>query len=334
MDYVQTVLASIQATKFDEASAPGGLLEELESHRDYLAGQRGSRGMSVTRSANPEGDVLVVVETRWAANNDMADYSSRDPNVAGILNRHAALLVPGSVQVHRMQSEKSEAQDAPNRVYDRLALALFWPVGILAFALVVIFALSRIYLTLPGSWATPMAVGIALIILGLAWYFAANPSVPRWQWAGAGAVLLIALGISGTAAAVYDDKHAEVKHAEGPVATAPAGGTPAAPGTPEIDMGDNFFADLSGNKSPTVTVKSGETIPVHNRGTALHNVHVAASGSFDAQFCKTTDPAPCSKPAQVPAGTDATLTVNIPPGTYNFRCDFHTAEMNGKLVVQ
>ena len=76
MEYVQTVLVQIAATKLDEATGPQGLLTALEAHRDFAAAQRGFQGMRITRTANPEGNVLVVAETRWAYNNAMADYSS------------------------------------------------------------------------------------------------------------------------------------------------------------------------------------------------------------------------------------------------------------------
>src|SRR3954451_24814931 len=75
MEYVQTVLARIQATRFEEATQPGSLFSQIEGHRGYLSSQPGFDSMQVTRSANPEGDVLVVVETRWSNNNALADYS-------------------------------------------------------------------------------------------------------------------------------------------------------------------------------------------------------------------------------------------------------------------
>jgi plastocyanin/heme-degrading monooxygenase HmoA len=335
MEYVQTVLARISATKFDEASRPGGLLAELDAHSDFLSSVPGSRGMQVTRSANPEGDVLVVVETRWANNNAMADYSTREPNAAGILNKHKDLLA-GAVEVHRMQAETAPRQQASAEVYNRLALALFVPTGVLAFALLVIYGVSRIYLVLPGEWATVMAACLAFGILLVSWYFATHPAVPRWQWAGVALVSAIALGIGGTAAGVYDENNHTVKTPEAAAPTAPAGGgTPVAPGEPVIDMKDNKFIDASGADLTTLTIKSGATIQIKNTGLAIHNVHVAdASGKFNAAFCSTTGSDPCSKPAQVAAGTTATLTISLPAGTYSFRCDFHTSDMNGKLVVQ
>jgi plastocyanin/heme-degrading monooxygenase HmoA len=346
MEYVQTVLASIAATKFEAATGHGSLLAELDAHRGYLETQPGFRGIQITRSANPEGDVLLVVVTRWANNNAMADYSTHEPTVASIVNKFGDLLVPNSVQVHRMEADKTPARDAPNQVYDRLALAVLIPAGVLALAVLVIFGLSRIYLVLPGSWATPLAAGAALSVLGIAWYFATHPHVPRWQIGGL-VVVLFALGVTGIAASIYDDQHAEKKKpavaakptsaAATPAAgttPAAAGTTPAAAGAPVINMGDNYFADADANTSPTITVNSGTDITINNQGTALHNVHVAKSGSYAVAVCKTGGDDPCSKPAQVAGGATAIITINLPAGTYNFRCDFHPDQMTGKLVVQ
>jgi plastocyanin len=330
MEYVQTVLVQIAATKLDEALSPQGLLTALEAHRDTAASQRGFVGMRITRTAHPEGNILVVAETRWANNNAMADYSTLKGNVEAIIGAHSGETVPNSLQVHRMESVKSDAADAPNRIYDRLALALLIPIGVLAFALLCIYGLSRIYLALPSEAATPLAAGIALAVLGIAWYFSSNPSAPRWQVLGVAVIAVGTLAIGGTAAAIYDEENHEVHVAEPPVATQPAGGnvTPTAPGAAEIDMEDNKFTTTD------ITVKSGDTINVHNKGLAIHNVHVAeAGGAYAAAFCKTTGPAPCSKPASVPAGATGTITFTIPAGTYDFRCDFHPDEMKGKVTV-
>ncbi len=330
MEYVQTVLVQVAATKLDDALAPQGLLPALEAHRDMASAQRGFQGMRITRTANPEGDVLVVAETRWANNNAMADYSTLKDNVESIVRAHDGETVANSLQVHRMESLKSEAADAPNRIYDRLALALLIPVGVLAFALLCIYGLSRIYLALPAAAATPLAAGISLVVLGIAWYFSSNPSAPRWQVLGVAVIAVGTLAIGGTAAAIYDEENKVVHTAEPPVATAPAGGstTPVAPGAAVIDMEDNKF--VPGD----VTVASGAIVNVNNKGQAIHNVHVAdASGKYAAAFCKTTGTEPCSKPASVPAGATATITIGVPAGTYDFRCDFHPTEMKGELTV-
>ncbi len=328
MEYVQTVLAQVAANKTAEADA---LISELEAHRPLASSQRGFGGMRISRTANPEGNILIVVETRWANSNAMADYSTLKSNVAAIIGARQDILVPNSLQVHRMEAVTGETPEAPNRVYDRLALALFIPVGVLAFALLVIYGLSRIYLSLPAAAATPLAGGIALGILLIAWYFAANPAVPRWQILGVAGIALGTLAVGGTAAAIYDEDNKVVHQVVAPTPPPAGNQTPTAPGTPVIDMQDNVFVETA------VTVKGAATevtIPVNNQGTAVHNVHVAASGAFDVPFCKVNGPAPCSKPASIPGGQSGTLTFTLPAGTYDFRCDFHPQQMTGKLTVQ
>ncbi|MBI2723438.1 MAG: cupredoxin domain-containing protein [Chloroflexi bacterium] len=337
MEYVQTVLVKVAATKFEAALQPGGLISDLEAHRDFVAGQPGARGMQMTRSLSPEGDALVVVETRWANNNARADYASGSTNAASIINAHQSEIVAGSLDVHRMQADRAPGQEAPTRMYDRMALALLVPAGVLSFALLVIYGISRIYLTLPAGWATPVAAAMAVTILGLCWYFATHPTVPRWQYAAVLVVGLGALAAGGTATGIYDYNNSEVKRVETPPPPPPPGTTPSAPGTPVIDMGDLFFADAQGNKAPTITIAAGQpvTIDIRNTGAALHNVHVSsADGSYPVAFCKVGGENPCSDPAQISGGASGKLVVNLPPGTYNFRCDFHPSQMTGKLVVQ
>jgi plastocyanin/heme-degrading monooxygenase HmoA len=335
MEYVQTVLAQVAATKAADAD---GLISELESHRPLASSQRGFRGMNISRTANPEGDVLIVIETRWAGNNDMADYSTLKSNAASIIGARQDILVPNSLQVHRMEAVDAPAAAASNRIYDRLALALLIPVGVLAFALLTIYGLSRIYLSLPGNAATPLAAGLAIGILFVSWYFATNPSVPRWQILGVVVVALGTLAIGGTAAAIYDDNNKEYKQVAAPTpatGASPVATTPA--GQPVIDMEDNVFKDGAGNSNPTITVTGANTaitIPINNKGAAIHNVHIASTGSFAQPFCKAAGDEPCSKPASVSAGTSASITFTLAAGTYDFRCDFHPDQMKGKIEVK
>lgn len=326
MEYVHTVFAQIQANKADEADE---LVKQLEAHQSIASTMRGFRGMRISRSAHPEGNVQLVVETRWESNNDMADYSAAKENAATIIEEHGDLLVPGSLQSHRMESVSGERAEAPSRMYDRLALALFVPLGVLAFAALAIYGMSRIYLALPAAGASIMAVLVALAILLLSWYFASNPRVPRWQWLAVVVVGIGSLAIGGTVAAVYDENNKEVHSAE--PTPPPDGGTPPPPGAPSpFVMEDNTFAGSPG----TIPANQEVVIPAHNEGTAIHNVHVAVSGSFASDDpCNEGDPG-CSDPDSIRGGQEGTVTLNLPPGEYQFRCDFHVDEMQGTLTVQ
>jgi plastocyanin/heme-degrading monooxygenase HmoA len=325
MEYVQTVLVQIAASKLNEALDPQGLIGELEAHRAIASSRPGFRGMQMTRSAGVEGDALVVIETRWANNNALADYASESPNIASIIESHSDEIVPNTLQVHRMHGPTTAVSEAPH-VYDRLALALFVPLGVLAFALLVIYGLSRIYLALPDAAATPLAAGIALGVLGVAGYFATHPSVPRWQIAGVFVAVLGTLAIGGTAAAVYDSGHHTVKSPEAFVTPAPAaGGTPA--GTPAANSVEITAHNIAFDKT-TLTANAGNvTILFHNTDSAIpHNFAVYRSDSGPTDEIKHTD---------IAAGpVDQTLALTLEKGTYFFDCQVHPAQMFGKLVVQ
>ncbi|MEX2246081.1 MAG: hypothetical protein WEC75_05295 [Dehalococcoidia bacterium] len=324
MEYVQTVLFRIAAARTDEAA---GLLKELEDHRGALTGRAGFRGLRINRSANPEGDALVVVETRWSDNNSLADYSASEPNVATVVAKHGDAIIADSLKVERMQPVAGESGDAAT-VYPRLALALFVPIGVLAFSLLTIYLLSRIYLVIPNEAATVMAALVALGILGLSAYLAAHPRIPQWQIAAIVGAIVLALSGGGIYAAVVDDD--EEAHV---APTPPPNGGPGGP--PLIILHDNYF-EAAGEQNPTVPVPTGQevTIDLRNEGTAIHNVHVSVDGEYPSALCQTGGEAPCSDPARIAGGAEGTITFTLAAGSYEFRCDFHPTEMTGTFDVR
>ena len=326
MEYAQTVLVHIAASKLNDALRPDGLLGELEAHRAIASTRAGFRGMQITRSASPEGDALVVVETRWASNSALADYATQTPNVASIVAAHSDETVPNTLQVHRMQARTAGTIGAAH-VYDRLALALFIPIGVLAFALLAIYGLSRIYLALPASAATPLAAGIALGVLAVAAYFATHPSVPRWQIAGVFVVVLATLGVGGTAAAVYDNQHhvaAKPQVVATPAATAAAGTTPGAATANTVQItAHNITFDKK-----TLTASAGNiTIQFHNNDNGIpHNFAVYKSSSGPTNEIKHTN--------ITPGPVTETLQLTLQKGSYYFNCQVHPQQMFGTLIVQ
>lgn len=102
-------------------------------------------------------------------------------------------------------------------------------------------------------------------------------------------------------------------------------------GTIDVAMGDNFF-EFEGQRNPTFRVAAGETITINlsNGGAAIHNMRVAGT---DNAFM--TDDDFVSDPDVVPAGAQATISFALDtPGTYDYQCDFHVADMRGQIVVQ
>jgi plastocyanin len=96
----------------------------------------------------------------------------------------------------------------------------------------------------------------------------------------------------------------------------------------------NVFVQ-NGEENPTITIAANTdvTLMLNNVSSAIHNMHVATTGSFAESFC-TGNEDPCSQPTRITSGNKGTITLNLPPGSYDYRCDFHTSTMSGTLQVQ
>lgn len=128
--------------------------------------------------------------------------------------------------------------------------------------------------------------------------------------------------------------------------TPPCGQNPAAPSEPSepvaiaggetLDLGDNFF-ELDGQKAPALGVGLGQEVTLNlvNIGTAVHNMHVAGTDNeYGDSPCQTGGEEPCSDPDTMTAGSEGTITFSFTEaGTFDFRCDFHAAQMTGTIVV-
>jgi cytochrome c oxidase subunit II len=119
-----------------------------------------------------------------------------------------------------------------------------------------------------------------------------------------------------------------------PEGTPPPPPPPPPPGGVVIDLDDNVFV-FNGEENPTLQAAANTevTFNLNNVGNAIHNMHIAVDG-FDADLCDGSDNDPCSEPDSISGGDTGTITFNLPAGTYDYRCDFHTSEMSGTLEVQ
>src|SRR4029450_5099385 len=99
MEYIQTVLVQIEASRLERASEPGGLLAELDDHRSFLRQQAGFRDLRITRSINPEGNVLLVIETRWDDDESLVRYETNEPNVASVITNDRDVIGAGTLRV-------------------------------------------------------------------------------------------------------------------------------------------------------------------------------------------------------------------------------------------
>src|SRR3990172_10946846 len=119
-----------------------------------------------------------------------------------------------------MGTEGHEPSQEDREVHGRLALPLLIPALAFLFAVLVIYGLSRIYLELDTykigdvGMATPLAIGVSLVILLVSAYLATRPSISAWQVASI-AVLAAALLTGGS---IWAAVHEEAKEEPGVVA--------------------------------------------------------------------------------------------------------------------
>jgi plastocyanin/heme-degrading monooxygenase HmoA len=343
MEYIQTILFQIPASRLEEASAADGLLSELDQHREFLRNQVGFRDLRITRSINNEGNILVVVETRWTDDGSLVRYETNEPNAAVIVRKHRGIVVSDSLQVLDMEALRTESSWKPaeeaEQARERVVLPIAIPLGVLAFALLMIYGLSRIYLQVRGDNATALAAGIAIFVLLVSFYLANNPKASGAQIGGILGIAAIAL-VAGTIWAVASKDNGTEAAVTQPTASAAPGASPGAGGGTEIDLAD-IVIKYNGQDNPAIPVKAGQavTFQLKNSGAAIHNIDVGGTSDqspTDAYFCSPGDgkSTACSTPNKIVAGGTGTLTFTITtPGTYHFRCDFHPAQMFGTFVV-
>ena len=365
MEYIQTILFQIPASQLEQASEAGGLLAQLDEHRQHLQGVGGFRDLRITRSINNEGNVLVLVETRWADDSSLVRYETQEPNAATIVRAHEGILVRDSLQVLDMEALRTEASfrqaEAAENARARVILPIAIPLGVLAFALLAIYGLSRVYLEIGGDGAAALAAGLAIGVLLFAFYFAINPRAPGWQIAAVIAIVAIALAGGTTWALIEEDGPSaeenggeqanggatDVEPTDGaptdvePTDSEPTGGDPSDGGL--LILGDTilgeFFFEHEGTRNPDISVPLGQevTFELENRGTAIHNVQVnGTDNTYAVDICEPGDASRfCSDPGIMFGSDTGTLTVQFDePGIYNFRCDFHLIDMVGTLVVE
>lgn len=331
MEYIQTTLVQIAASRMEEAAQGGGLLSGLDAHRDFLKSQPGFRDLRITRSINNEGNVLIVVETRWSDDASLVRYETGSDNVAAIVRKHSNVIVANSLQVLDMEALRTESSwahgEAAESASARVILPIVIPIAALSLILLVVYGLSRVYLDLGGDAAVGLAAGLAFAVLIVAGYLAWQPRVPAWQIVGILGAAAIALAGGVIWAAFEDDDHTEASVDE------PGGEEPGGPGPGgaiALSLGDNFF-EFDGAKAPAVPIPAAEevTIDLSNDGIAIHNMRIAGE---DGDY--NTDDDFASDPDLIRGGQPATITFTLPAGTYDFQCDFHATDMTGTIEAE
>ncbi len=229
-----------------------------------------------------------------------------------------------------MDEPTGDRPEDSRETHGRLALPLLVPAVVFLFAVLVIYGLSRIYLELNDwkyrevSMATPVAIGIALLILLVSSYLASRPRVPVWQIAF---IIAIATGFltgGGIWAAVHEGGEEEMVVA--PTAT-PGGGTPAPTGEIQVTLTEDpdFMVDVE----PTSASAGSLTFGVNNTGSILHNLRVIKSDLAPDKLPLDdsglqVDEAQVDVASSVPEldpGTSQQLSADLEAGAYVLICN-------------
>lgn len=231
-----------------------------------------------------------------------------------------------------MASEGDDQEQRERQVYDRLALPLLIPATVFLFAVLVIYGLSRIYLELDHyhigtvSMATPLAIGVSLMILLTSAFLASQRRIAAFQIVGIFVVAASLLTAGSIWAAVHDEGTTE-----GVVGTETPGGTetPALTGGVNVTLIDPAFQVTV---DPASFAAGAVTFNVTNAGTIIHNFRVIKteldpdSLPLDSTGFKVdeTQVNVVGKLAEFASGTTKTLDLTLEAGNYVLICDVAT----------
>ena len=113
MEYIQTVLFQIEASRLEQAAEPGrpprrtGRAPRLSPKQ-----QPGSATSASPARSTPRATSSFVVETRWADDASLVRYETNEPNVAAIVTKHRDVIAPDSLQVLDMEALRTESSCA------------------------------------------------------------------------------------------------------------------------------------------------------------------------------------------------------------------------------
>ena len=233
--------------------------------------------------------------------------------------------------------EPEQADDESREVHQRLVLPLMIPAAVFLFAMLAIYGLSRIFIDLQDfkvgdvGMATPLALAVAVAILGVAWYMISNPRVPRGQIVFIMAVA-VALLLGGTIWAAIHDEAEPAAHAVTDETPTPVddGGTPTSDGT-QLEISAEDLTSFS-TESLEATADEPFTVTFDNRDESgiPHNFAI-----YDSQEAAEAQE-PALEATEVEAGplVQELAVDGLAAGDYFFQCDVHPTTMLGTLTVE
>jgi len=212
--------------------------------------------------------------------------------------------------------------------YGRLVLPLLIPATAFLFAVLVIYGLSRIYLELDTyhvgdvSMATPLAIGVSLIILLAAFYLSSQQRISVFQIGGIFMVGALLLTAGGVWAAVHEESTGEASVVE----PTPDGATPGPIGAIEVGLHDPNWAVTA---DPGGTGPGSITFDVANEGTLVHNFNVVKSDLDPASLpydednfqVDETQVDIIAQSDDLPVGQSEDVVAQLDPGAYVLFCN-------------
>jgi plastocyanin len=213
------------------------------------------------------------------------------------------------------QVEPAEAAEYPD--VDRWFVPFFLPVGVFLIVGTVILLISQILLVVPEQIATPIALGLAVLILVAGSAAANSPKLSKGKIITLIALPAVILVVAGVTAGGYRFHTAQVEAAAEAQRAATATTT-----TPTEITTDNLFSRVTLN----VPVGQPVTLTLQNKGLNIHNWHVLAVRDPNGNDIATQLTQP---------GQQSTVSFVITTaGVYKYQCDVHPTEMTGQLTVK
>jgi plastocyanin len=199
------------------------------------------------------------------------------------------------------------------RLQDRFLVPLGLPLAVFGLVLVIALSLSRVLLAAPEQGSRAIALVVAVVILGGAFFVTSQERMARAALSLLSAVALVAVVAAGAAGLAHGERHFDKK-----------GG--AEPGVVGITVSLATVDSTLAFNNSTLQVPAEKTVALNfdNQGAGIpHNVGIYAQKGGKELF-----------QGKIVTGP-AKVTYDVPPlaaGTYWFQCDVHPT-MNGTLNV-
>lgn len=209
------------------------------------------------------------------------------------------------------------------RLQDRFLVPLGLPLSVFGLILVIALSLSRVLLATPEQGSRAIALAVAVLILGGAFFVTSQERMARAALSLLSAVALVAVVAAGAVGLAHGERHFEKKG--GAVSRSVSGSGPASAASAASAAIATVDSTLAFN-SATLQFPAGQSVALSfdNQGAGIpHNVGIYDAKGGKELFQGKIVTGPAKTTYDVPA---------LAAGTYWFQCDVHPV-MNGTLTV-